>query len=134
MSSLTIELKAPNGKSYTQPTGLFINNDWVKSSKGNKIISISPTHVTLKSIHHVITNTNLRDESEICSVEAAEPEDIDKAVVAARKALKGEWRDMASTDRGELMFKLAALVEQHKETLATIETWDNGQQAFEQPS
>lgn len=24
------------------------------------------------------------------------------------------------------MFKLAALVEEHKETLATIETWDNG--------
>ena len=24
------------------------------------------------------------------------------------------------------MYKLAALVEQHKETLATIETWDNG--------
>lgn len=24
------------------------------------------------------------------------------------------------------MFKLAALVDQHKETLATIETWDNG--------
>jgi len=24
------------------------------------------------------------------------------------------------------MFKLAALIEQHKETLATIETWDNG--------
>lgn len=67
-----------------------------------------------------------RDESEICSVEAAEPEDVDKAVAAARKAFKGEWRDMSSTARGELMFKLAALIEEHKETLATIETWDNG--------
>ena len=52
---------------------------------------------------------------------------MDKAVAAARKAFKGEWRDMASTERGDLMYKLAALVEQHKETLATIETWDNGQ-------
>lgn len=66
------------------------------------------------------------NESEICAVEAAEPEDVDKAVEAARKAFKGEWRDMASSDRGDLMFKLAALVEQNKETLATIETWDNG--------
>lgn len=33
---------------------------------------------------------------------------------------------MATTDRGELMFKLARLVEENKETLATIETWDNG--------
>lgn len=26
------------------------------------------------------------------------------------------------------MIKLANLIEQHKETLATIETWDNGEQ------
>ena len=26
------------------------------------------------------------------------------------------------------MVKLANLIEQHKETLATIETWDNGEQ------
>lgn len=59
-------------------------------------------------------------------MEAAEPEDVDKAVEAARKAFKGEWRDMASTERGELMYKLATLCEQHRKTLATIETWDNG--------
>lgn len=66
------------------------------------------------------------DESEICSVEAAEPEDVDKAVEAAKKAFKGEWREMASTERGELMYKLATLCDQHRDTLATIETWDNG--------
>lgn len=70
---------------------------------------------------------NHSDESEICSVEAAEAEDVNKAVAAARKAFKGEWREIASTDRGELMIKLANLIEQHKEVLATIETWDNGE-------
>lgn len=63
-------------------------------------------------------------------MEAAEAEDVNKAVAAARQAFKGEWRDISSTERGELMFKLAALIEQHKETLATIETWDNGQHDF----
>ncbi|KAK4990122.1 mitochondrial aldehyde dehydrogenase [Elasticomyces elasticus] len=109
MSDLTVELTAPNGRKYTQPTGLFINNEWVKGKKGDKITSINPT-----------------DESEICAVHAAEAEDVDAAVAAARKAFKGEWRDMASTERGNLMYKLSALVEEHKETLATIETWDNG--------
>ncbi|KAG9879472.1 retinal dehydrogenase 2, partial [Aureobasidium melanogenum] len=109
MSGLSVELTAPNGVKYTQPTGLFINNEWVKSSKGNKISSINPSN-----------------ESEICSVEAAEAEDVNKAVAAARKAFKGEWREIASTGRGELMIKLANLIEQHKEVLATIETWDNG--------
>nr|POF02584.1 aldehyde dehydrogenase [Quercus suber] len=109
MSSLTVELTAPNGKKYTQPTGLFINNEWVAGSKGEKITSINPT-----------------DESEIASVHAAEVEDVDKAVDAARAAFKGPWRDLASTERGNLLFKLSALVETNKEILATIETWDNG--------
>jgi len=68
-----------------------------------------------------------RDESEIATVQAASPDDVDKAVAAARKAFKDpSWRDIGGTERGELMFKLAALVEEHKETLASIETWDNG--------
>jgi hypothetical protein len=43
MSGLSVELTAPNGVKYTQPTGLFINNEWVKSTKGDKIYSINPT-------------------------------------------------------------------------------------------
>ncbi len=33
---------------------------------------------------------------------------------------------MPGTERGDLLLKLSALAEQHKETLATIDTWDNG--------
>ncbi|KAF1816868.1 retinal dehydrogenase 2 [Eremomyces bilateralis CBS 781.70] len=110
MSDLAVELTAPNGVKYTQPIGLFINNEWVRSKKGEKFASINPT-----------------DESEIVSVYAADPEDVDDAVAAARKAFKDpSWRDMSTTDRADLMFKLASLIEEHKETLATIETWDNG--------
>ncbi|GAM88436.1 hypothetical protein ANO11243_064690 [Dothideomycetidae sp. 11243] len=109
MASLSIKLKAPNGHEYTQPTGLFINNEWVKASGGNKITSINPT-----------------DESDICQVEAAEPEDVDKAVAAARAAFNGPWRDLSGTERGDLMYKLSSLVSEHASTLATIETWDNG--------
>jgi aldehyde dehydrogenase (NAD+) len=111
MSDLTIELTAPNGKKYVQPTGLFINNEWVPGSKGNRIPSINPS-----------------DESEIASVHAAEPEDVDKAVAAARAAFKSgsPWREMSPTERGGLMYKLSQLVEENKELLATIETWDNG--------
>lgn len=59
---------------------------------------------------------------------AAGEEDIDVAVKAAHKALKDPtWKLLPATDRGVLLLKLADLIEQHKETLATIETWDNGQ-------
>lgn len=113
MSNLTVELTAPNGTKYTQPIGLFINNEWVPGSKGDKITSINPT-----------------DESEIASVHAAEPEDVDKAVDAARAAFKGPWRDMATSERGDLMMNLVQLIQKNRELLATIETWDNGKPYF----
>ncbi|KAI0392104.1 aldehyde dehydrogenase [Xylariaceae sp. FL0594] len=110
MADLKVDLTAPNGKKFTLNTGLFINNEFVKATGGEKIASINPTN-----------------EQEICSVEAASSEDIDKAVAAARAALNHEsWRDLPATDRGRLMFKLADLIEEDKELLATIETWDNG--------
>ncbi|EEH07077.1 retinal dehydrogenase [Histoplasma capsulatum G186AR] len=110
MSSLSIDLTAPNGREYTQPLGLFINNEFVAAKSGEKIISINPT-----------------DESEIASVQAAGAEDVDIAVKAARRALKDpSWKCLSATGRGKLMVRLSELVEQHKEILATIEAWDNG--------
>ncbi|KMP07074.1 mitochondrial aldehyde dehydrogenase [Coccidioides posadasii str. Silveira] len=110
MSDLFTELTAPNGRKYTQPLGLFINNEFVAAKSGQKITSINPTN-----------------EAEIASVHAAGAEDVDIAVKAAKKALKDpSWKELPPTDRGKLMVKLAELVEQHIETLATIEAWDNG--------
>ncbi|KAL4922521.1 aldehyde dehydrogenase domain-containing protein [Aspergillus aurantiobrunneus] len=110
MSDPVIQLTAPNGRKYAQPIGLFINNEFVPSKSGEKFASINPS-----------------DELEITSVYAAGEEDINTAVKAARKALKDpSWKLLPATDRGNLMLKLADLIDQHKETLATIETWDNG--------
>jgi aldehyde dehydrogenase (NAD+) len=110
MADLKVDLTAPNGRKITLPTGLFINNEFVKSSSGDKITSINPS-----------------DESEICSVEAASADDVDKAVKAARAAFNNpSWREMAPTDRGALMYKFADIIEKNRETLATLETWDNG--------
>ncbi|KAG6013850.1 hypothetical protein E4U54_006236 [Claviceps lovelessii] len=105
-----VQLKAPNGAEFSLPTGLFINNEFVKSTSSRKITSISPS-----------------TGEEICSVEAASSADIDRAVSAARAAFKhASWRDMSGGARGALMHKLADLIEQHQHVLATIETWDNG--------
>lgn len=43
MSDLFVELTAPNGRKYTQPLGLFINNEFVRSKSGEKIATINPT-------------------------------------------------------------------------------------------
>ncbi|PNP57347.1 hypothetical protein THARTR1_02344 [Trichoderma harzianum] len=42
MTPPSVDLTAPNGVKWSQPTGLFINNDFVASSNGETIASIDP--------------------------------------------------------------------------------------------
>lgn len=75
----------------------------------------------------LLTPAGNSNEQEIVSVSAATSQDVDKAVQAAREALQHpSWRDLPGTERGRLLGRLAQLMDQHRETLATIETWDNG--------
>lgn len=74
------------------------------------------------------TNMNAcRTEEDICAVQSASSADIDSAVAAARQALRDpHWKLLSGTERGHLMNRLADLVDQHADTLAAIETLDNG--------
>lgn len=62
----------------------------------------------------------------ICSVSEASAKDVDTAVVAARKAFNGEWRQTTPQGRGNLLMKLADICETNKELLAAVESLDNG--------
>ncbi|KAM0544375.1 hypothetical protein ACHAPJ_011834 [Fusarium lateritium] len=109
MQGLSIELTAPNGRKWTQPLGLFINNEFVAATGGGTITSIDPA-----------------TERQIATVHAASIDDVDRAVQAARLAFDTTWGQVSATDRGKLLARLADLVDKNKETLATIEAWDNG--------
>src|SRR5579884_4104366 len=64
----------------------------------------------------------------------ASPADVDRAVQAARSALEdrsGPWRKMSASERGRLIWKLADLIEKNIDTLAELETLDNGKPIFE---
>ena len=50
MPKLSVDLVAPNGVAYTQPTGLFINNEFVEAAKGETIDSIDPASVEIPKI------------------------------------------------------------------------------------
>ncbi|XP_063502721.1 mitochondrial 10-formyltetrahydrofolate dehydrogenase isoform X3 [Pongo pygmaeus] len=53
--------------------------------------------------------------------------DVDKAVAAAKDAFEnGEWGRMNARERGRLMYRLADLLEENQEELATIEALDSG--------
>jgi len=65
------------------------------------------------------------DLSPLGNIARGGKKEIDLAVASARAAFT-EWRDLGPQGRGELLLKLAALIEDHTETLAQIETLDNG--------
>ncbi len=63
----------------------------------------------------------------IAQIAEADAADVDIAVGAARAAFdKGAWRKMSAAQRGLLMYRLADLIEKHKEELAELESLDNG--------
>lgn len=41
--TMEVELSAPNGKKWSQPLGLLINGEFVKSSNEQKLTSINPS-------------------------------------------------------------------------------------------
>src|SRR5579883_391545 len=92
------------------PTQLLINNEWVNSASNRRFETINPTTGEV-----------------ICDVAEADALDVDKAVQAARNAFTtGEWRKMSASERGELLYKLADLIEQNIDELARLESLDNG--------
>ena len=54
------------------------------------------------------------------------PEDVDRAVNAARAALSGPWGRMKGVERQRIMLRLADLVEAHYDELAMLDTLDLG--------
>jgi len=96
MSETSVKLKTPQTGEYEQPTGLFINNEWVKAVDGKTIEVINPS-----------------TEEVICHVAEATEKDVDIAVAAARKAFNGPWRKETPENRGKLLVKLADLFEKN---------------------
>jgi phenylacetaldehyde dehydrogenase len=64
----------------------------------------------------------------VAQVPEAETEDVDRAVIAARRAFdEGPWtRKMSTSERGRLLWKLADLLQANLEEFAEIESFDNG--------
>ena len=63
----------------------------------------------------------------VAHVPEAEQEDVDRAVTAARHAFdSGPWSKMTTSQRGQLIWKVADLLEANLEEFAEIESLDNG--------
>ncbi len=89
---------------------LFIDGKFVPSVSGKTFETINPA-----------------TEEVLAVVSEAQEEDIDLAVKAARKSFEsGQWPDLSAAERARLIYKLADLIEEHREELAQLEALDNG--------
>ena len=93
-----------------QPIKMLIGGQWVASASGKVFDTYNPSSGEV-----------------LAKVAEGGSEDINRAVVAARKAFEsGVWPKFAPSQRGRLLWKLADLIEQNAEELAQLETLDNG--------
>ncbi|XP_050365588.1 aldehyde dehydrogenase family 2 member C4-like [Argentina anserina] len=91
-------------------TKLFINGEFVDSISGKTFETIDP-----------------RTGEVITRVAEGDKEDVDLAVKAARAAFDhGTWPRMSGAARGAIMMKFAALIDEHAEELAKLDTVDAG--------
>jgi phenylacetaldehyde dehydrogenase len=88
---------------------LFIDGQWVRSTERQRIEVIDPA-----------------SEAHLAAVDAGGKADIDRAVVAARKAFRGEWSKLTSHERTRLIWKLADELEANLALAAELEVLDNG--------
>ncbi|MEZ0053797.1 phenylacetaldehyde dehydrogenase [Mycobacterium sp. MAA66] len=90
--------------------GLFIDGQWRPGDSGERLVSINPA-----------------TGQPLTTIAAGNRTDVDAAVLAARRALANPaWRDITPLERGEMLHRLAELVEAHADELAFIESLDNG--------
>lgn len=94
----------------TQSFQMYIDGAWTDGSDGQTMESINPA-------------TGKAWASFACTSK----DDVDRAIVAARRALnEGPWSTMTATQRGKLLYKLADLIEKHASKLGEYETTDSG--------
>jgi acyl-CoA reductase-like NAD-dependent aldehyde dehydrogenase len=87
---------------------LFIDGEFVAGLEG-RTLEVADPH----------------DGSHLATMAEGRAEDIDRAVVAARRAAPG-WAGRTAADRGLLLLRLADAIEQHADELALLETRDTG--------
>jgi len=72
-------------------------------------------------------NINPATETPLCRIPVGSSADIDKAVHSARKRFEdGCWSELPPARRGEILFKLADLIQQNKVELALLDTLEMG--------
>ena len=103
---------APESRSIVdiQPSyGLYIGGEMVDPIDGTRFKTVNPA-----------------TEEVLSEVVAAGPQDVARAVDAARTAYDTTWSRRSGRDRGKYLYRLARLIQERSRELAVLESIDNG--------
>jgi aldehyde dehydrogenase (NAD+) len=89
--------------------GLFIDGEMVEPVDGTPFKTVNPA-----------------TEEVLTEVVAAGPEDVNRAVAAARTAYDQVWGPMPGAQRAKFLYRLARLIQERSRELAVLESIDNG--------
>ncbi len=105
-----VPLESRVSQYIAKPRQMLINGKWVNAASGKTFPTYNP------ATGDVLAN-----------VAEGDAEDINRAVAAARAAFdSGPWSKIGSAERGNMIWRLADLVEKHAEEFAQLESLDNG--------
>lgn len=94
---------------FKEKYDLFIDGRWLSPSSNEWLKTVNPATGEILS--------QIADASDT---------DVDLAVKAAQKAFEGGWKDTPIEKRAAILLKIADIIDENKEELATIETLNNG--------
>ncbi|MGA8406384.1 MAG: aldehyde dehydrogenase family protein [Candidatus Acidiferrales bacterium] len=112
MATATVSVKQDENVTgfVTKPRKMLINGKWVDAASGKTFPTYNP------ATGEVLAN-----------IAEGDKEDINRAVKAARAAFdSGPWLKISPAERGKMMWRLADLIDQHREEFAQLESLDNG--------
>jgi aldehyde dehydrogenase (NAD+) len=89
--------------------GLFIGGEFVEPTDGGMMKSVNPA-----------------SEEVLAEVAEAGPNDVDRAVRAARSAYQDAWSRLPGRDRAKYLFRIARIIAERSRELAVLESLDNG--------
>jgi aldehyde dehydrogenase (NAD+) len=94
---------------------LYLNGAWKPAAGGRRFAVENPA-----------------TEEVLCEVAEGGPEDVDRAVAAARACFESDaWRGLSARERGKRLARVADLLESRLEEFAKLETLQNGKPLFE---
>jgi aldehyde dehydrogenase (NAD+) len=87
----------------------FIGGEWVKPASKKYFETVSPS--TLKVLAQVADGN---------------AKDVDRAVVAARRAFETDWSKRSGAERGRFLFRIARILQERAREFAVLESMDGG--------